>query len=107
MADVVGFTRVYRAVSDEEYQQILGTGQFETVPASCEGKHFADTKEGARGFGEMLFGVGKFRIVEADVPNDAPSLYCWPNLDGIGAARFLHIDDLKGVRPRPCDGGTT
>jgi hypothetical protein len=106
MGDITGLTRVYRAVSEEEYQQILRTGQFEVVGAGCEGKHFADTKEGARRYGEALFGAGKFRMIEADVPNDAPSLFCWPNLDGFGPARFLHIDDLKTVRPRPCDGGT-
>jgi hypothetical protein len=105
MGDVAGFTRVYRAVSEEEYQQILRTSEFETVTAGCEGKHFADTIEGARRLGEALFGVGKFWTIEADVPDDAPSLFRWANLDGFGAARFLHIDDLKAVRPRRCDGG--
>jgi hypothetical protein len=99
--------RVYRAVSEEEYQQILTTGTFEVVPRGCEGKHFADTPEGARRFGEALFGVGRFQIVEADVPAEAPSLFRWNNLDGFGSARFLHRDDLVGVRPRPYSGTKT
>ena len=98
------YKRVYRAVSETEYQQILATGTFEAVPQGCEGKHFADTPEGAHRFGEALFGVGRFRIVEADVPQESPSLYRWSNLDGFGPARFLHIDDLVAVRPRPYGG---
>jgi hypothetical protein len=100
-------TRVYRAVSEEEYQQIVTTGVFETVPQGCEGKHFADTAVGARRFGEALFGAGRFRIVKADVPDDAPSLFHWDNLDGFGPARFLHISDLHGVRPCLDQGGNS
>jgi len=99
-----GYARVYRAVSEEEYQQIARTGSFEVVAQGCEGKHFADTVEGARRFGEALFGSGRFQVVEADVPDDAPSLCRWQNLDTFGPARFLHIDDLAGVQPRPYQG---
>jgi hypothetical protein len=98
------YERVYRAVSEKEYQQILTTGTFEVVPQGCEGKHFADTPEAASRFGEALFGIGRFRIVEAEVPAEAPSLYRWTNLDGFGPARFLHMDDLIEVRPRPYSG---
>ncbi len=101
MATDSAYERVYRAVSEEEYQQILTTGTFEVVPQGCEGKHFADTPEGARRFGEALFGIGRFQIIEAEVPAEAPSLYRWANLDGFGPARFLHMDDLVEVRPRP------
>jgi len=104
MGDVSAFTRVYRAVSEEEFRQTITTGVFEVVAAGCEGKHFADTMEGARRFGEALFGKGKYRLIEAEVPTGAPSLFRWPNLDGFGPARFLHIDDLKDVRPRRCEG---
>lgn len=107
MATAPAFERVYRAVSEEEYQQILTTGIFEVVPQGCEGKHFAGTPEGARCFGEALFGMGRFQIVEAEVPAEAPSLYRWKNLDGFGPARFLHTDDLIEVRPRPYGGTKT
>lgn len=106
MAGESAFERVYRAVSKEEFQQILTTGSFEAVPRGCEGKHFADTLDGAHRFGEALFGIGNFRIVEAEVPTEAPSLYRWKDLDGFGAARFLDMNDLVEVRPRP-NGGTT
>lgn len=98
-------TRVYRAVSQKEYHGVMITGRFEIVPQSAEGKHFADTIEGARRFGEALMGAGGFKIVEADVPDDAVSLFRWANLDGFGPARFLHIDDLRDVQARPYAGG--
>jgi hypothetical protein len=98
-----GHTRVYRAVSEAEYQQILRTGRFEQGPNSLEGKWFADTLEGAQAHGRALHPQGGFRIIEADVPNNAPSLFQQPNLDGRGPARFLHMDDLGNVRPRPVE----
>jgi hypothetical protein len=107
MATDPAYERVYRAVSEEEYQQILATGMFEVVPQGCEGKHFADTLEGARRFGEALFGSGCFQIVEAEVPAEAASLHRWTNLDGFGPARFLHMDDLVTVLPRTYRGTTT
>lgn len=101
MGDPSGVSRAYRAVSEEEYQQILRTSTFEVVVQGCEGKHFADTLAGANRFGEALFGIGKYRLIEADVPDNALSLCCWENLDGCGPARFLQMDDLGHVRPRP------
>jgi hypothetical protein len=102
-----GYTRVFRAVSENEYEQILITSKFEIVREGSEGKHFADTVEGARRFGEALMGTGQFRLIEANVPDDAPSLFQWDNLDGHGPARFLHIDDLQDVRPKPDKRGDT
>jgi hypothetical protein len=96
----LGYSLVYRAVGEAEFQQVMRTGMFEVVPISAEGKHFADTLEGARAHGEALYGPGQYHLIEADVPDDAPSLFRWTNLDGRGPARFLHIDDLKGIRPR-------
>lgn len=95
-----GFTRAYRAVSQAEYDEIIKSGRFSLSPNSVEGKYFSDTIEGVVRHGDGLEGAGKYRIIEADIPNNAPSLYTWENLDGHGPARFIHIDDLKDVRPR-------
>ena len=67
------------------------------------GKWFADSAEGAVGHGNSLpgLGKGKFRIIEADVPDNAASLYQHPNMDGLGPARYLDINDLNCVQPRP------
>ncbi len=96
-----GYSRVYRAVSEAEYQDILKTGQFRSGLNSLEGKWFADSVEGAQAHGKALFSKGKFRLIEADVPDNAPSLFRQPNLDGRGPARYIHCDDLNGVTPRP------
>src|ERR1051325_3005971 len=96
-----GYVRVYRAVSEEEFDQMVRTNSFEIVPWGSEGKHFADTVDGAKRFARLLMGEGRFRVIEADVPEAAPSLFRWLNLDGCGPCRFLDIDDLAGVLPRP------
>jgi RHS repeat-associated protein len=103
-----GYTRVYRAVSEAEYEQILRTGKFEVPPgrpgfSPMNAKWFADSAEGAAAHGNSLpgLGKGKYRIIEADVPNNPPSLYRHPNMDGLGPARCIDLDDLNGVQPRP------
>jgi hypothetical protein len=96
-----GHSRVYRAVSEAEYQDILQTGRLRQGPNSLEGKWFADSVEGAGLHGDALQGPGKYRIIEVDVPDNAPSLFRQPNLDGRGPARYLHLDDLNDVTPRP------
>ncbi len=96
-----GYTRVYRAVSEAEYQDIVTTGRFRQGPNSMEGKWFADSLKGAQDHGNALFKKHAFRLIEADVPDSAPSLYRLPNLDDFGPARYLDLDDLNGVTPNP------
>jgi hypothetical protein len=100
-----GFTRAYRAVSQAEYDIALATGRFTQGPNSLEGKWFADHYDNALLHGNALQGPKNFRILEADLPNNAPSLFKVPNLDGRGPATYIHLDDLKGVTPRPYNGG--
>jgi hypothetical protein len=99
-------TTAFRAVSEAEYQQMMRTGTFE-VPLGRPGfspmnaKWFADSPAGAMAHGESLHGPGNFRVIEADLPNNAPSLYRHPNMDGLGPARSIDVNDLNGVTPRP------
>jgi YD repeat-containing protein len=96
-----GYTRAYRAVSHAEFDDIVATGRFNQGPNSLEGKWFADHYENVLKHGDGLEGAGNYRVVVADLPDNAPSLYRVPNLDGRGPARFLHMDDLQGVTPKP------
>jgi RHS repeat-associated protein len=98
-----GHTRAYRAVSEAEYQDILATGRMRQGPNSLEGKWFADSLEGAQAHGTGLYPDGRFRLVEVDIPNNAPSLATRTNLDGRGPARYLHNDDLPTLQPRPLE----
>ncbi len=95
-----GHTRVYRAVSAAELADIVETGKMRQGPNSMEGKWFADSPEGAEAHGVALSGGDPYCLIEADVPDAAPSLYKVENLDGRGPARYLDIDDLKDVVPR-------
>ena len=102
----MGYTRAYRAVSLQEYADILITGKFRVGPSSMEGKWFADTLEGALGHGQALYPGGDFKLIEADLPDDAPSLFKEPNIDGKGPGRYLAIEDLGNVVPRAVETGS-
>ena len=96
-----GHSRAYRAVSEAEYQDIIASGQLRQGPNSMEGKWFADSLEGVHLHSDALHGPGNYRIMEVDIPDDAPSLFQDPNLAGFGPARYLDIDDLPDVITRP------
>lgn len=98
-------------MSEAEYQQIFRTGQFEVPPgrpdfSPMEGKWFCDTPEGAIKFGNSNQGPGpgEFRLIEADVPDNTPGLHKVLDQDHLGPSRYLPIEDLKGIKPRPVEG---
>jgi hypothetical protein len=95
-----GHTRVFRAIGEAEYLDVLNSGQFREGPGTLEGKWFADTLDGALAYAARFYSDGRYWILEAEVPNEAPSLFQEPNLDGHGPARYLDVDDLIGVSPR-------
>ena len=78
----------YRAVSEEEFQQLIRTGTFERVSHALEGKFFAEHPEHAATWGEVLEGSGQYRIVEVERPASvAAALIRWERPDDIGPAR--------------------
>jgi len=82
-------TQLYRAVSREEFEQLMRTGKFEASPNALEGKFFAESTQNAARWGEALEGAGKYHIVEIELPiNVAPTLMRWERLNGIGPARY-------------------
>jgi hypothetical protein len=87
-------------VSQEELEDIVATRKFRTGPNSLEGKWFSDSRRGAIAHAKVLYPDGDYDLVEADVPDSAPSLFRLANLDGLGPARYLHVSDLGGVVPR-------
>lgn len=83
-------------------KQEIGDGRFRTIEGkTMSGKWFSDSAEGAARHGDALHGPGRYRIIEADVADNAPSLFQKPNLDGRGPARWLDIEDLDDVVARP------
>ena len=101
--EAASHTRAYRAVSEAELRDILISGKLCQGPNSLEGKWFADSIDGAKRHGSSLYPDGNFHLIEADLPNDAPSLSIRINLDGFGPARYLHGDDLLNIVPRPLE----
>ncbi|MBI5880045.1 MAG: hypothetical protein HZB53_20540 [Chloroflexi bacterium] len=91
--------RLYRAVSEAEFEQLLETGRFQIMPGTLEGKFFAETPDHARQWGQ-LFG-GPFHVIEIDLDDlVANQLMRIERLDGIGPARFARVDELAMARVR-------
>lgn len=98
----MGTVTLYRAVSEEELQQLMRTGKFEAVPSSLEGKFFAESAEDAAQWGERLEGARHYRIVEVELPSSvANSIVRWEKLDGIGPARYGALHQLQNAVVRP------
>jgi hypothetical protein len=92
---------LYRAVSEEEFQQLLITGKFRIAPHALEGKFFAEHPEHAAAWGEALEGAGQYRIVEVELTASvADKLMRWERLDGIGPARYADLSELESATIR-------
>lgn len=96
-------TRLYRVVSEAEYAQITKTGKMLPDPAGKgfqTGKWFWREPEAAAKWVELnpgAYGSG-YRIIAADVPPDILSTAMQrANLDQVGDAVFLTIDDLMSA----------
>src|SRR5262245_22973470 len=86
---------LYRAVGEEEYQQLIRTGKFAVVPSSLEGKFFTESAADAAHWGERLEGAENYRIVEVEFSTSvAENLLRWEKLDGIGPARYGELHQL-------------
>ncbi len=91
-----GTTKLYRAVSVGEFEQLMRTGKFEASPNALGGKFFAESVQDAAQWGEALEGAGRYRIVEIELPIDvAHTLMRWERLDGIGPARYGELSQLE------------
>ena len=98
-----GTTKLYRAVSQAEFEQLMSTGRFEAGPNALEGKFFAESVQDAATWGEALEGPGRYRIVEVELPTDVANNFMrWAGLDGIGPARYGEFNQLQDVVIRQC-----
>jgi hypothetical protein len=102
---------LYRAVDSTEWADIQSIGEFRPGPPSFQGKWFAERPDDAAEWGRRLAGIsgGTYRVVEVEVPDEvAAPCFSLSNLDGIGPARFIEIDQLPelnrsiaGIREMP------
>ncbi len=94
------YTILYRAAGPEEIADIVAVGGFRQGGNSMPGKWFAESAEGAADFGRGFFkwdGDHKpFDIVAARIRTSAvKKMEFRPNLDGLGPARYLDLDDFN------------
>ena len=93
--------KLYRAVSEEELDDLLESRRFRVAGNSVEGKYFAEESTHAVIWGDALHGSGRYRIVEVELPDsDAAEFYRWTRLDAIGPARFARIEQLARATVR-------
>jgi hypothetical protein len=89
--------KLYRAVELKEWADIQATGAFRPGPPSFQGKWFAERPDDAAEWGRRfaMQSGDTYGVVEVEIPDDvaAPWFYL-PNLDGIGPARFVDVDQL-------------
>ncbi len=88
---------LYRTVSDQELADIISRSGFHPGPPSFQGKWFAEAPEHAAEWGRRLFHLGgnPFHVVEVEVPQSvANQFFRLSNLDGVGAAEFVDVDQL-------------
>ena len=60
--------QVFRAVSAEEFVDIVGKRGFDIAPGGVEGKYFSSTFRDAAAEGQKLYGDKAFTIVSTDIP---------------------------------------
>ena len=91
-------TRLYRAVSPDEFEDLSIARAFRSVPGSLEGKWFAESQRDAEAWGRMLFGTIPFRVVSTTVSSTiAAGFFRLEWLDNIGPARFADIEQLSSL----------
>jgi hypothetical protein len=97
--DTLATTTLYRAVSQAEFDQLIGSGSFQSSANSLEGKWFAESAADAARWGKILNGTD-FTVIETQFPRSAADSFMRvPRLDGIGPARFGTLDAINAARP--------
>jgi hypothetical protein len=88
--------RLYRAVSQAEYDDIMQSRVFREVARSVSGKYFATKAEHAAEWGRRLYGSEGFRVIAVDFPKSVVEAFdtYWKKLDGIGPAYYARLEQL-------------
>jgi hypothetical protein len=91
-------TILYRAVSEQEFQELMRTHGFTAGPNGLEGKWFAERGEDAVAWGTQLSQGASFRVIQVRFyTRDADQFERLTRLDNIGPARFADLQTLNRV----------
>ena len=99
-------TKLYRVMSDAEYESLMSNGQFTPYDMAMEEKWFATSMEDAEEWASHFYPDGNYRMVEIEVNTGSLSnMYYNGYLDGIGPAYCSPLDvineaiqSIKGVK---------
>ena len=91
--------RLYRAVSQDELVDIRTSGSFRCSEGTLEVKWFAEELAGAREWARRFAATdGKiYAVVEVVLVDAPPSHQRRSNVDGVGPACWLELEQVRGV----------
>ena len=91
-----GTTKLYRAMSQAEYDSVIQNQKFVPYDLAMEDKWFATTQENATKWGNIFYPDGNYRILEVEVDtNSLNKMYYVDYLDNIGPAYCSPLDILE------------
>ena len=92
-------TKLYRVMSDAEYQSIINNrGKFSNYDRAMEEKWFTTSPEDAAKWAEKFYPSGQYRMIEIEIPTDSLNqMYQVGKLDGIGPAYSGGINFLNSI----------
>lgn len=91
-------TKLYRVMSEGEYNSLVKNGQFTQYDKAMESKWFATNTKDAAEWGKKFYPNGNYKMVEIEVPKDSLSqMYHVDKLDSIGSAYNAERDFINSV----------
>ncbi len=91
-----GNTKLYRVMSQDEYDSIMANNKFVQYDNAMYDKWFATSKENAEKWGSIFYPDGNYRMVQIEVSNSSLSqMHYNQHLDNIGPAYCASIDLLE------------
>ena len=91
-------TKLYRAVSKDEYESVMSNGKFVYYDNAMEEKWFATTESDAMKWADLFYPDGNYKILEVEVEtNSLVHMYYNQHLDNIGPAYCSSLEILENA----------
>lgn len=91
-------TKLYRVMSEAEYQSVITNGKFVPYDMAMEEKWFATSADDAAKWANSFYPDGNYRMIEVHVDtNSLSQMYFSPKLDNIGPAYCSSLEVLENA----------
>ena len=91
-------TKLYRVMSEAEYDSVMTHGKFVPYDRAMEEKWFATTAEDATKWADIFYPDGNYKMLEIEVDTNALSqMYYNQHLDNIGPAYCASLETLENA----------